>query len=167
MARYRVETTGGVYDTITMEIVTVMDYPKWMEYQAWLAAGNSPDPALTPAPLPVSAQRAEALARLDVEVTTRMDANRVAAVGHLWPMNPINVVVALVHRAAMPPVPGGFTLPDVSRAQVPLNSAQLSELVTAYSAKLVAFNLRFAALVAQIDASPDPLAVDITIGWPT
>jgi hypothetical protein len=166
MARYRVESVG-VYDTIAMASVTPNEFAQWMEYQAWLAAGNSPDPETVPAPLPVAAQRAEALARLDVEVTTRMDANRVAAVGRLWPMNPINVAVALVHRAAMPPVPGGFTLPDASRVQVPLNSAQLSQIITAYSDRLVAFNSRFAALVSQINASPDPLSIDITIGWPT
>lgn len=166
MARYRVNDGPGVFDALAAADIFPADYLAWKEYQEWLAAGNVPDPPLPPPPVPMPLQRAEALARLDAYLTTRRDAATVNAVGHAWPCDPIYVVAALVHRAAMPPVPGGFTLPDASRTQVPLNSAQLSQLVTAYSDRLVAFNVRYAALVAQITASPDPLSVNITTGWP-
>jgi hypothetical protein len=169
MARYRVNNGPGVFDTLASADVFPSNYLAWKEYQDWLADGNVPDP---PPPAPpeyaaLPAQRAEALARLDSYLTTRRDGAVVTAVGHAWKCDPIYVVAALVHRAAMPPVPPGFTLPDAARVQVPLNSAQLSELVTAYSDRLVAFNARYSALVAAITASPTPLAVDITSGWPS
>jgi len=175
---YRVNLPGGIKIEATGEIIYPGDEPAWKIYEAWLAEQPGPDVPGGPVPpgtglLPYLAPvytlaelRAEALARLDGVVSIRRISGTVDAAGHSWAITWPLVLAVLVHRAAMPPVPPGFSLPNAARVQVPLNSAELTDLVTAISARLVLVNSNHAALVAAINASATPLAVNLDAGWP-
>ena len=45
MALYELKEDGGVSNTVTNQsIPNSLDNQQWLEYQAWLVAGNTPDP---------------------------------------------------------------------------------------------------------------------------
>ena len=77
MARYAIRPVG-VYDSQTGQTITPMNDAAWAEYDAWLRAGNTPDPYVPPPPpAPTQAEldaRAELAARDTMRTTLRNDA---------------------------------------------------------------------------------------------
>ncbi len=174
---YRLNKPGGIKIEATGEIIYPGD-PAWADYEEWLAEqpGSATPGGAPPAgtgllpyeepPQTLAQLRAEALARLDGVVSMRRSGGSLVAFGHTFNVHWGFVLAVLVHRAAFPPVPAGFTLPDAAHNQVAINNAQLNTLVDAMSARLIAMNANYAALVTAINASAAPLTINLEAGWP-
>jgi len=166
MALYKLRREGGVYktDTLPHAVITTMDYTAWTAYQDWLRAGNMPDPMdpLAPEYPTLLAQRAEALARLRALATDKIAVGVVLYDGHAYALDRDWLLLLSVLSG------GGPTrqVPDAAGALVSMNPAQFNGLQAAVSSRVSLAVSRFAALVSQINASPAPLTVDITTGWP-
>lgn len=166
MALYKLRREGGVYKTDTMPhaVVTVMDYVAWKDYNDWVKAGNTPDP-MDPLPLEyptVPLQRAEALARLRALATDKIAQGTLLHGAHTYTLDRDWLLLLATLEG------GGPTreVPDAYGVLVPMNPAQFSALRGAVADRVSLAVSRFAVLVLQINASPTPLAVDITTGWP-
>jgi hypothetical protein len=167
MARYRLLALG-VHDTqAPAHDVTPANYVEWSAYQAWIAAGNVPDPMIVVDPFPtLASKRAEVLARLDGIRDRRRINGTIIAAGHTWKMTESFILAVLAHRSAIPPL-GAATLPDINRVQVVVNPADMNDLATAIASRMVAVGVNYAALVIAINASATPFAIDLNAGWPT
>jgi len=165
MARYQIQL-AGVFDTLTAALVLPSNYVAWTEYQAWLTAGNVPDPLPVDDPYPtVALQRTEALARLEALRMHITEHGTITAAGHTWKSTPIFWLAVLTFRVTYPPIPPGFALPDALGVQVTLNNADLSAIGAALADRaLTVFNVA-ATLRTAINASATPLTVPL-VGWP-
>lgn len=77
MKRYELRRVG-VYDRQAARVLARHD-PAWSDYQAWLAAGNAPDPMPVTPPVPPSVE--EVAARAEIEARHRMREELRADVG--------------------------------------------------------------------------------------
>lgn len=164
MADYKLRREGGVYKTDTMPhaVVTVMDYVAWTAYNDWVKAGNTPDP-MDPEPpdyptLP--AQRAEALARLRALGLDKLVIGTLSHNGNTYPLTQ-------EWLTALNCQPQGATVLNTLGVAVTLNPGQANALRDAVAARVALAVQRYSVLVGLINASPAPLTVDITAGWPT
>jgi hypothetical protein len=165
MVRYRVNNGPGVFDTLASADVFPSNYLAWKEYQDWLADGNVPDPP-PPSPLEYAtlpAQRTEALARLrDLAAERIANSSVFLHDGHTYAVDRDWLALLSVLEG------GGPTrqVPDADGVLVTMNPAQFAALRSAIASRVALAVSRFAVLVTQINASPAPLTVDITTGWP-
>lgn len=174
---YRANLPGGIRIEATGEFIYPGD-PAWKEYEAWLAVQpgsdtpGGPPPAgtgLLPYVEPVATieqQKIEAFAQVDGATATHRVVGTMDALGHTWRLDAPFLISVAIHNAA-PGLPKGFALPDVNHVMVPLTQGQLNQLLVAMSAYLFTVEQRQAELIADIHASPAPLAVNLETGWPS
>lgn len=174
---YRTNEPGGIKIEATGQIIYPGD-AEWPAYAAWLAEQPGPETPGGPVPpgtgllpfeppvMSLAQMRTEMLARLDALIQLRRGLGTVSAAGHTWQLTDSFVLAVALHAALFPPVPAGFTLPNSSRVQVPINEPDFAALVAAISARFIAANTNYAALVSAINASASPLTINLEAGWP-
>lgn len=158
MADYKIRREGGVY-YLGSTVVVPSDYFAWKTYQDWMSAGGVPDPMDPLPPVPVPLQRIEALARLRGFGLDRLVIGVLSHDGETYPLTQ-EWITALNSQ------PAGATVLNTDGEAVVLNPGQANALRGALASRVAAAVARYAALVTLINSSPDPLAVDITTGWP-
>lgn len=140
----------------------------WLDYIAWIGAGNAPD-ALPSSPGPTVEQvRAEQLAQVNIERARRI-AGGVSYAGHVYDSDDVsraNVTGTVAAVSAGVPLPDGFAWRTADNVDVPFDAPTLVALGAALLAHANACYANSWALKAALAAADDPASVDITAGWP-
>lgn len=146
------------------------------DYQRWLDAGNTPEPAQQ---LPIEERRASVWSHVKAERTRRVNGG--VQVGDHWYHTDVDSRVQHMRLAdkAAALLAGGGVGADVLQVAgqpiawktlandlVPMTAALAVAIVEAIEVLDALAFARAETLRAQIEASEDPESIDITSGWP-
>lgn len=168
MARYK-NMPAGVFDADTGKHVRRQD-PEWLEYEAWLTAGNIPDPPDPPATPSLQQRRAERAALVNL-LRDEKASSGVTFDGNSFDTDPVsraNLTGAVASAGGggggLPP---GLQWRTADNQLVAMNPQKLAQLGRAVLDHVNACYVRSWALKDAIAASNDPESIDITAGWPS
>lgn len=153
----------GVVDAATGERIG-LDSPRWPEYEAWIAAGNVPEPIAAVAPL-----REALIADLWGAVKERREQCKAAGVqvGGYWFHTDIDSRLQwLGMRSEGGALSVGLPWKTMSGQFTPITAQLVSDVYAAIKAKEIAAFARAETLRALLNAADDPRLVDINAGWP-
>jgi len=153
----------GVIDSATGERIG-LDSPRWPEYEAWIAAGNVPEPIPAVAP-----SRDALLADLWGAVKERREQCKAGGVevGGYWFHTDIDSRLQwLGMRSEGASLSIGLPWKTMTGEFTPITAQLVADVYAAIKAKEIAAFGRAEALRATLNAADDPRLVDINAGWP-
>lgn len=153
----------GVIDAVTGERIG-LDSPRWQEYEAWIAAGNVPEPVAAVAP-----SREALIADLWGAVKERREQCKAGGVevGGYWFHTDVE---SRLQWLGMRSEGGGLSIglpwKTMSGAFVPITAQLVADVYAAIKSKEIAAFAHAEALRAELNAAPDPRTVSLDSGWP-
>lgn len=133
----------------------------WQAYQEWLAEGNTPDPA------PIEQARNYVMDKVVIKRDQIIRSN-ISVNGHLYfaDDNSISLMHQCITMEAniQPIFPKDWILADGTILNVTYDDIKAVAVAIA-NRKDLAY-ARYMALMAEINASNDPMSIDIESGWP-
>ena len=153
----------GVIDAATGERIG-LDSPRWPEYEAWIAAGNVPEPIAAVAP-----SRAALIADRwgwVKERRQRVTEGGVLVGAHWLHTDLYSRTQWLGMLVAGAGLPAGINWKTMSGDFVTLTPTLVQQVFAAIQAKELAAFAHGEALRSALDAADDPRDVDIDAGWP-
>jgi hypothetical protein len=162
MARYQLAAIG-VLDTAEA-VFLLPGCDGWAAYQAWIAAGNVPDPVAAVAP-----SREALIADLWGAVKERREQCKAGGVevGGYWFHTDIDSRLQwLGMRSEGESLSIGLPWKTMSGAFTPITAQLVADVYAAIKAKEIAAFARGEALRAALNAADDPREIDIAAGWP-
>lgn len=168
-ARYQLRPVG-VFDTDDSIAIVPSDIDRWYAYQAWLRAGNVPDPAEA-AVLP----RADVIANLWARIKERRQRCKdggvavwVAGTKYWFHTDADSRIqwLDLLADVRDGTLAAGVLWKSMSGAFVGLADQIVLDYRAALKAKELAAFSRAEVLRAEINNAADPAAVDLSGGWP-
>ena len=166
-ARYKLLALG-VLDTQTAQVVTYKETEKWIAFQAWVAAGNTPDPEDAPAPVPIGERRL----RQKIKVWRSEATNQtipVSAAGTTFKLNMYDVTI--MYAIALTALgggalPAGFGWRDENGVFTALTLAQFKTIINKIGDRGFALRQARWAKEDAIDAAADPEVIDPEVTAP-
>lgn len=158
----------GVIDPATLERIG-LDHPRWPEYEAWLAAGNVPQPlpAVAPSREALLADQWSAIKERRRQCTNGGVAVDVAGEDRWFHTDADSRIQWLDLLAD---VRDGTLEPTLWKSMSGVFVPLTDDIVLAYRAALKAKEraafVRAETLRAAVNAAADPREIDITAGWP-
>lgn len=153
----------GVIDAATGERIG-LDSSRWPEYEAWIAAGNVPEPVAAVAP-----SRDALLADLWGAVKERREQCKAGGVqvGGYWFHTDIDSRLQwLGMRSEGESLSIGLPWKTMSGTFTPITAQLVADVYAAIKAKEIAAFAHGEALRAALNAADDPREVDLAAGWP-
>lgn len=167
MNRYQLRP-AGVFDRGAGELVLRTD-SAWLEYEAWLRAGNVPDPMPGPAAPTIEQLRAERSALVNI-LRDQKVAGGVTFDGKRFDTDTLsraNLSGAVSSANGPGGVPPGLVWRSADNEAVPMTPQKLAQLGRAVLDHVNACYTRSWQIKEAIAASSDPESIDITAGWPS
>lgn len=167
MSRYELRP-AGVFDGDSGRLVLRTD-PAWLDYEAWLRAGNVPDPMPAPPAPTIEQRRAERSALVNI-LREQKVAGGVTFDGKRFATDPLsraNLSGAVASANGPGGVPPGLVWRSEDNQAVPMTPQKLAQFGRAVLDHVNACYACSWQLKDAIASSNDPESVDITAGWPS